>query len=973
MKKLYFLLTFVCMAFVAKAQTQLTTAELNSIYTTSNGKWVSVHDPSVVYRDGSYTIWGSHLGIATSSDLISFTSSSAGSRTFYRLSTQGASTGTACDYTTAFNTQQVTKVKNYLGQEVDFPNFDAEAYCARYADDPETWIDGVMWAPDIIWNESMQKWCLYMSLNGDNWSSIIILLTSSTSPTSGFTYQGPVVMGGFNGQTYSGIHAPTFDETDLNIAIGGTSIPSRYNQSSNGSYWPNCIDPCVFYDEDGELWMTYGSWSGGIFMLKLDKETGLRDYTYTYESDYDSRDARGTTDPYFGLKIAGGFYVSGEGSYIQHIGDYYYLFISYGGFAPDGGYEMRTFRSESPDGPYVDASGNVATYTNYYMNYGPTAADSRGMLLMEAYNDWGCFQNLGERAQGHNSACQDDKGRSFVVYHTKFNDGTDGHQVRTHQLFVNEKGWLVASPFVYQGETTTDESIASSQPWTVDELTGDYEMLLLPYKMDHANYEEMIPSTVTLNADGTVTGEMTGTWSITEGTGYIQFTINKVNYYGVICDQSLNGAVEGQSITESTLKAIAFTTTADSGTPLWAYKMQPQSAIAWNYKNNSSRLSVSNTVSNNQNIMFDTDNNTELTWISSEPDIISTTGKYAPVDTDTAVTMTAYLTSGDYYWSQTFNVTARAASAGTHSGDYLTGMVAYYDFDESPTINQYNVDDDISYGRWNSGTKPALVDDWDRIGQVAHFYYGASKNNSYGRMTNPLYGATDLEGFTISAWIKRTDNNATDAIWGFTSASSYTSSSTTSARFWLTGNSYISYTDGKDTWFKINDPDQVTSSNIPVGEWALVTIAVGPDNGIRLYVSNSQKTINSSNISASNGATRASALPIDELLESITNAKYLYLGNGSDGGSADFLIDDLIIYDRELSSSDARTLYTMETRVSDFTIGEGGTAVEEIAASPESGNVGGKYANGIYDLTGRRISKPTKSGIYIENGKKVLK
>ena len=30
--------------------------------------------------------------------------------------------------------------------------------------------------------------------------------------------------------------------------------------------------------------MSYGSWFGGLFMLKLDANTGLRDYSYKYET-----------------------------------------------------------------------------------------------------------------------------------------------------------------------------------------------------------------------------------------------------------------------------------------------------------------------------------------------------------------------------------------------------------------------------------------------------------------------------------------------------------------------------------------------------------------------------------------------------------------------------------------------------------------------------------------------------------------
>ncbi len=976
MKRIYLLLSIVCIAFAAKAQTtQVTTDELKSLYSTSNGSWVSIHDPSVVYRNGMFYLWGSHLGIGSSEDLITYKSVTAGSNTFRKLSTQGASSGTACSYSSAFNTQQVTQVKNYKGETVDMPNFDAAAYCARYTTDKDGWLSGDMWAPDIIWNEQMQKWCLYMSLNGDNWSSIIILLTSD-SPTSGFTYQAPVVMGGFNGQTYSGIHAPTIDETDLEIATGVTSIPSRYITNINGDYWPNCIDPCVFYDEDGELWMTYGSWSGGIFMLKLDKETGLRDYTYTYESDYTSKGKNGTTDPYFGLKIAGGYYVSGEGSYVQHIGDYYYLFMSYGGYAPNGGYEMRIFRSTSPEGPYVDASGNAATYSTWQLNFGPGAGTNKGMLLMEAYNDWGGIQTVGERAQGHNSACQDDKGRSFVVYHTKFNDGTDGHQVRTHQLFVNENGWLVASPFIYQGEETTDETIATSQAWTYDELVGEYEVLLHPYQMDHDNYEEMIPSLISLDADGKVTGEMTGTWGITECTGYIWLKISNVTYYGVVCDQSINGTTTNQNLRETTLKAIGFTCTAtsgtSSGTPLWGYKLQPQYAMAWNYANGTfGDIKDGQSVSSNISLMFDTDNNVDLWWTSSEPDVIDETGKYNPDEDATSVTLTAHMECGDYYWTQDYDVTAQKEIVP--QGDYLTGLVAYYNFDETPTYNQYKPStetdyDRATYSKAGSGTAPVLENDWDRFGEVAHVYFGANGSNSYVRMPNPLVNYADgLEGFTVSAWIKRTDDNAWDALWGFYGSTSTTSSN--GERLYLTGNAYLGYNDGGNTWFDINYPNSVYS-DIPVGEWARVTITVGSSNNVRIYVNSSNKSLHT--ISASNGATRVRDLPISDVVSGVASLRYFYLGAGSFWGSADFCVDDLMIYNRELSSTDVSALYTMSTRVTDFTVGENGTAVEDIAASPAVVNTG-KYADGIYDLTGRRLTQPTKGGVYIQNGKKVLK
>ena len=62
----------------------------------------------------------------------------------------------------------------------------------------------------------------------------------------------------------------------------------------------HAIDPCVTYDSDGNLWMSYGSWSGGIWIFKLDPKTGLRDTATKY--DYKENE----TDPYMGYKLAGG-------------------------------------------------------------------------------------------------------------------------------------------------------------------------------------------------------------------------------------------------------------------------------------------------------------------------------------------------------------------------------------------------------------------------------------------------------------------------------------------------------------------------------------------------------------------------------------------------------------------------------------------------------------------------------------------
>ena len=525
---------------------------------------VSVHDPSVVWdpETKTYYIFGSHRDHAKTTDMMNWT----------KITVPWATaTSTNAANNVAFTTPEVTKVKKG-GVEYDF-SFDAQAWSKRGNNNYN--IDGNLWAPDVIYNKAMKKWCMYLSVNGDAWFSSIVLLTADKI-TGPYRYQAPVVISGFkNGNSYK--------DTDLEIVIGEqASLPERYNVGNKwGERWPNNIDPCVFYDEEGNLWMSYGSWSGGIFMLALDEETGLRDYDVEYELKGSGNGI--TVDPYFGKKIAGGYYVSGEASYIEYIGGYYYLFMSYGGLAAggnandynNGGYQMRVFRSENPDGPYVDSKNSNAIFTGYQLNFGANANDgNRGENIFGAYTDWGnqAKGNLGERSQGHNSIIAAEDGRTYLVYHTRFQNWGEGHQVRVHQVFQNKNGWLVAAPFEYTGEQVTSADIATTQQIATDQIPGKYKLLVHTYKLDHTKKAANKPIDIELTADGNISGDQTGSWNITEGTSYIHLKVGNVHYYGVMVEQTLE---------PTDTKAPAFTVlAATTGVTAWGYKYEDGSGTS---------------------------------------------------------------------------------------------------------------------------------------------------------------------------------------------------------------------------------------------------------------------------------------------------------------------------------------------------------------------------------------------------------
>ena len=539
---------------------------------------VSVHDPSVVYEPVSkyYYIFGSHRGVAKSADMMKWVEVKKGklnNGTLIGVPWKTASSANDYSYN-AFTTPQVTKVKKG-GVEVSLPNFDAQAWSKRGNSNYD--ISGNLWAPDVIWNQAMQKWCMYMSINGDNWFSSIVLLTADNIEGP-YEYQAPVVISGFKSGT-------SYKDTDLELVIGEqSSLPSRYNVGSKwGERWPNNIDPCVFYDEQGKLWMSYGSWSGGIWMLELDENTGLRDYDVEYELKGSGNGI--TVDPYFGKKIAGGYYVSGEASYIEYIGGYYFLFVTYGGLAAggnasdynNGGYQMRVFRSESPDGPFVDSRGIDAVFNSYQLNFGPNAVSNRGVNIFGAYTSWGnqAKGNLGERSQGHNSIIAAKDGRTYLVYHTRFQNWGENHQVRVHQVFQNKDGWLVAAPFEYTGEKVTSEEIATTQQVSTEKIPGKYKLLIHKYKLNHTKKEAAEPVEVTLTADKKITGDLTGTWAVTEGTSYMNMVIGGIAYRGVMVEQTLE---------QKTDKTIAFTglaykSSGTDGVTVWAYQTEATTGI----------------------------------------------------------------------------------------------------------------------------------------------------------------------------------------------------------------------------------------------------------------------------------------------------------------------------------------------------------------------------------------------------------
>lgn len=946
MKKIFTLLLTLCAVFqgtVAQEMVKVTSAEMTKLSAGKSHGRVSVHDPSIIDTGtGVYYVFGTHNAIGRSTDLVNWTW--VNNNNLYGLrGSNGVVTPTG--YDNAFEKHMATKVtilENGQPKEVTFGNYNGEEWMTANG----TTVGGNMWAPDIIWNKDMKKWCLYLSLNGDRWSSVIALLTSDKIEGP-YVYEGPIVFSGFINTTNPKI---SWKNTDLELVIGPqTTLPSRYNRDGSwGSYWPNNIDPCVLYDEEGQLWMSYGSWSGGIWMLKLDNKTGLRDYTVQYPIVNDGS-GRATSDPYFGKRIAGGYYVSGEGSYIQRIGDYYFLFMTYGGLESNKGYVMRTFRSKNIDGPYVDAKGKSAIFTRYEMNYSTSDANTVGNLLMSSYKGLG-FQRLGEVSQGHNSSFVDKKGRGFVIYHTRFDDGGEGHQIRVHQLFLNKKGWICAAPFEFDGETLNDDSIKSNFKYTNKDVAGEYQILQHRYKLDNENRQCVTPVTVMFEPDGSVTGEVKGTWSMEEGTGYITVKLANVTYEGVVCDQTVDGY---------NYKAIGITALANAGTVLWGWKMESASAIAYTVKNSTSLVKSGN-VTMNQDFNYTTYYGTISEWFSSNEDVLTNEGKYNPAEENTPVELVHRLSNGNRYYDVEYSMKVLASEVS--EGDYKSGLAAYYNFDASPVLNVVDNEQKASFSKQSAGEMPALKYDIARFGQTMHVQGGADLERTCGfvRMSNPLYGQNDMKGMSISFWVKRLDND----VWGtfFSFVDTNPSYTVKQKNFSFTGNTYLAFDNEEDT-FAINYPSAVKTTLEP-GKWRFVTITVSPEEGAKIYVSKIRRT----GTFVSTVGTKAANFDYQKVLDFLASAQYLCLGKGNGHGGASAMYDDLFVHNRALTQDDVNALYASVNRITNFEE-EFTTDIHGVYDNQNNGMAD----NAWYTIQGHRLNDMPKSkGIYIHQGKKIL-
>ena len=422
---------------------------------------VSVHDPSVIRTpEGMYYIIGSHMAGAKSPDLMRWTllGSSPQDQPYFRNLTEELAEALAWGDTDTF------------------------------------WAGDYLRLPD-------GRYLMYYCVCQGYRPQALIGYAVADSPEGPFTDLGVLRRSAGYGQAY--------DPGD------GTSITFDIENM------PNCIDPNVFYDKEGRLWMVYGSYSGGIFILEMNPSDG----SILPKEEQPAPVAENW--PYGRRLAGGGKECFMEAPYILYSPetDYYYLFLSMGGLGQKDGYNLRVARSRYPYGPFLDEKGNdmVGARGSNSVMY------QYGLKIMGNHR---FFPGEGEAgtagdymSPGHNSAYYDPvTQRYFLIFHTRFSATGEFHEVRVHSMQMSDNGWPIVAPLRYAGEVYGR--------CDAEELAGTYQFL----NLGTGESKEIIESApLLLSPDGTVSGALSGRWSMIDddamGNG-LKITVGRTVYKG---------------------------------------------------------------------------------------------------------------------------------------------------------------------------------------------------------------------------------------------------------------------------------------------------------------------------------------------------------------------------------------------------------------------------------------------------------
>ncbi|MBN2766542.1 MAG: arabinan endo-1,5-alpha-L-arabinosidase [Paludibacteraceae bacterium] len=216
----------------------------------------------------------------------------------------------------------------------------------------------------------------------------------------------------------------------------------------------NAIDPSIVTDPvTGKMWMHYGSYFGGLYVMELNPETG-RPFTPGDQGVLVARRADYKKDNLEAPEI------------IYHPGlKKYYLFTSYDPLMTT--YNVRVGRSDKPEGPFLDFFGNdLRDTTNNYP------------IITHPYQ----FKNHpGWAGVAHCGVFANEKGDFFMAHQGRLSPDNQQMVLHVRELKWTDNGWPVASPQRYAGKIIQESAVSgggNSQSQTYNRKKANWNSLL---------------------------------------------------------------------------------------------------------------------------------------------------------------------------------------------------------------------------------------------------------------------------------------------------------------------------------------------------------------------------------------------------------------------------------------------------------------------------------------------------------------
>lgn len=256
--------------------------------------------------------------------------------------------------------------------------------------------------------------------------------------------------------------------------------------TNNNVIQTNAIDPTVITTTAGDQYMYYGSAWDGIYILKLNPTTGLA----ATSGDKGVRIAnRGFTNGAYNGNIEGS-----EVIYNPTLKKYF-LFISYDWLQTK--YNVRVGKADSPTGPYYDYNG-VDLNTN--VDHGP--------MIVAPYQFTG---HGGWQGTGHCGVFDDGNGQYYMAHQGRPAVNSYFMDLHIRKIEWTPDGWPVVLPERYANVAQTAVAAA--------DLAGNWERIELDYHVvpgyadTQVSPDMQVATSIAINANGTITGTATGTWT----------------------------------------------------------------------------------------------------------------------------------------------------------------------------------------------------------------------------------------------------------------------------------------------------------------------------------------------------------------------------------------------------------------------------------------------------------------------------